>query len=161
VIAQIRGFCLGGGVALAVSADLRIASEDAQFGIPAARLGASYGFERIRQLVALVGHAPARMMLYTAARLDAAEALRIGLIHRVAKNDDLASTVAELARTIAHNAPLSIRASKTILEQILRDPAQRDLAAAQHATDACFDSADYREGRTAFMEKRPPHFRGV
>jgi enoyl-CoA hydratase len=160
IIAQIRGFCFGGGIAMAISADLRIASEDAQFSIPAARLGASYGFERIRSLVSLIGHANARRMLYTGDRLDSAEALRIGLIHRVVPNDVLDDEIAALALIISANAPLSIRASKLAIDHVLRDPADRDLRSVADATDACYDSDDYREGRTAFMEKRSPNFHG-
>lgn len=160
VIARIRGFCLGGGLGIAIQADLRIASSDAQFGIPAARLGIAYGFEAVRTLVSLVGPAHARMILYTGARIDAAEALRIGLVNRVVEPAALAETTAALARTLAENAPLSLAASKLAVAAALKDPADRDLEGITHAARLCFDSADYREGRTAFMEKRPPRFTG-
>ncbi len=159
-IARIRGFCLGGGLAIAMQADLRIAATDSQFGIPAARLGIAYGFEGVRRLVSLVGPAHARMILYTGARIDAAEAGRIGLVNRVVPDAELSDTVLEIARTIAGNAPLSIAASKHAVEQAVRDPDKRDLAGLAAHMEACFDSADYREGRTAFMEKRPPVFQG-
>lgn len=100
------------------------------------------------------------MLLYTGARIDAAEAQRIGLVNRVVPDEDLSDTVVDLARTIADNAPLSLRASKLIVNQAVRDPGDRDMQAVEQTVAACFDSEDYREGRTAFMEKRPPRFRG-
>ncbi len=160
VIARIRGYCLGGGLAIAMSADLRIAGRDSEFGIPAARLGIAYGFDMTRLLVRLVGPAHARMLLYTGARIDAAEAERIGLINRAVRDEDLSDTVADLARTIADNAPLSVAAAKLIVSETQKAEGERDTAAVERAVAACFDSADYREGRRAFMEKRTPHFVG-
>jgi len=159
-IASIRGYCLGGGLALAMQADLRIADATSQFGIPAARLGIAYTFDGLRNLVTLVGPAHARMIMYTARRIDAAEAHRIGLINQFVPVDDLRSTVFDLARQIAENAPLSIAASKIGIEQVIRDPADRDMNALAAAAATCFDSADYREGRAAFREKRQPQFTG-
>ncbi len=153
VIARIRGFCLGGGLAIALQADLRIAAEDSEFGIPAARLGVAYSAEMVRQLVAVVGPAHARMLLYTGSRIDAREAGRIGLVNRVVGDAELSDVVVDLARTIADNAPLSLRAAKLAVAG--DDPAAIDTAIA-----ACFDSADYREGRAAFQAKRPPRFTG-
>ena len=161
VIARIRGFCLGGGLGIAMQADLRIAAIGSQFGIPAARLGIGYGFDMVRRLVSLVGHANARMMLYTGSRIDAAEAERIGLVNRTVADQDLSDTVVDIARAIADNAPLSIAASKLAIAQSLRDPADRDMEKVNRALAACFDSADYREGRAAFREKRAPRFQGV
>jgi enoyl-CoA hydratase/carnithine racemase len=160
LIARIRGFCLGGGLGIAMQTDLRIAASDSQFGIPAARLGIAYGFEMVRALVSLVGPANARMILYTGGRIDAVEALRIGLVNRVVEPAELPETVQKLARTLAENAPLSIAASKLAVAAALKDAAGRDMAGLARASQACFDSADYREGRTAFMEKRQPHFTG-
>jgi enoyl-CoA hydratase/carnithine racemase len=160
VIARIRGFCLGGGLAIAMQADLRIAAEDSTFGIPAARLGIAYAPESVRRLISLVGPANARMILYTGSRFDAREAQRIGLINRVVADGELNETVIELARTMADNAPLSIAASKLIIGEMLKDAGERDMDAVSRAMAACFDSADYREGRTAFMEKRAPKFTG-
>jgi enoyl-CoA hydratase/carnithine racemase len=157
---MIRGYCLGGGLAIAMQTDIRIASTDSQFGIPAARLGIAYGFEGLRRLVSLVGQANARMILYTGERMDAAEAFRIGLVNRVLAPERLDADVFELAQTIASNAPLSVAASKIAIDQVLLDPADRDLAALSRTTAACFDSDDYREGRTAFLEKRKPQFTG-
>jgi len=160
IIARVRGFCLGGGLAIAMAADLRIAGRDSEFGIPAARLGIAYGFEMTEQLVALVGSAHARMMLYTGARLEAAEAERIGLINRAVADEDLSDTVADLARSIADNAPLSVLAAKLIVNEATKAERERDMERVQRAVAVCFDSQDYREGRTAFMEKRTPRFAG-
>lgn len=160
IIARIRGYCLGGGLAMAIQADIRIAAEHSQFGIPAARLGLGYGFQSVSRLVSLIGPAHAAMMLYTGTRISAAEAERIGLINRVVKNEELEKVVSDIAGAIAHNAPLSIRANKLTIEQALRDPEERDMEALKQANIACFESQDYREGRTAFLEKRPPKFRG-
>jgi len=159
-IARIRGFCLGGGLGIAMNADLRIAAVDSEFGIPAARLGIAYGFELVRKLVSLVGPAHARALLYTGARIDATEAQRIGLVNRVVEDEDLNVTVVELARSIADNAPLSVRAAKLAVNEAVKSESERDAAAVHAAVAACFDSADYREGRTAFMEKRTPVFQG-
>lgn len=160
VIARIRGYCLGGGLGIAMQADLRIAAEDSQFDIPAARLGIAYGWDMVSRLVSLVGQAHARTMLYTGERLDSAEAGRIGLVNRVVPDADLNETVLAMARTIADNAPLSVAASKLSINQTIRPESERDLAAVNAAVAACFDSADYTEGRTAFMEKRRPKFTG-
>jgi enoyl-CoA hydratase len=159
-IAAIQGFCLGGGLAIAMHTDLRIASANSQFGIPAARLGIAYAFDGLRTLVQLVGPAHARMILYTGTRMGAEEAARIGLINKVVPEESLTDTVLELARTIAGNAPLSIAANKLCIDNILKDPADRDLEAIARAGHTCLDSEDYREGRTAFMEKRQPRFQG-
>lgn len=159
-ISMIRGYCLGGGLAIAMQTDLRIASEDSQFGIPAAKLGLAYGFEGLRRLVSLVGQANARMILYSAERINAQDAFRMGLINQVVASEHLESTVFSLARTIAANAPLSVAASKMAIDQVMLDPEARNLRALEEATAACFDSDDFREGRAAFVEKRKPVFKG-
>ena len=143
-----------------MTADLRIAAEDATFGIPAARLGLAYGFNSVRTLTALVGPAHARMMLFSGERIDARGAERIGLVNRVVPVEALEPSVAKLAATLAANAPLTIRAAKLTVAAALQDEAERDMAAVQGAITACFDSADYREGRRAFLEKRRPDFTG-
>jgi enoyl-CoA hydratase/carnithine racemase len=160
VIARIRGFCMGGGLAIAMAADLRIAAVDSEFGIPAARLSIAYAPDAVRRLIDLVGPAHARMILYTAKRIDAAEAQRIGLINRMTAIEDLNDVVLDIARSIADNAPLSVAASKLTINELLKDESERDMAAIQRAMDGCFNSADYKEGRTAFMEKRTPRFVG-
>jgi enoyl-CoA hydratase len=161
VIARIQGFCLGGGLGIAMQADIRIAAEGSAFGIPAAKLGIAYGFDMVRRLISLVGHAHARTLLFTGERIDAQEAARIGLVNRVVPEAALEQTVATMARGIAGNAPLSVAGMKLILGQALRDSADRDMEAVAQAVARCFDSADYTEGRTAFMEKRKPAFRGA
>jgi enoyl-CoA hydratase len=160
VIASIRGFCLGGGLGIAMQTDLRLAAADAQFGIPAAKLGIAYTMDMVRTLVGLVGPAHARMMLYSGERIDAAEAQRIGLVNRTVPVEALEAETMKLAGILATNAPLTIRAAKSTVSATLRDPADRDMAAVDAAIAACFDSADYREGRRAFMEKRKPAFTG-
>ena len=159
-IARIRGFCLGGGLAIAMSADLRIAAADSQFGIPAARLSIAYAPESVKRLIDLVGPAHARMILYTARRIDAAEAERIGLINKMVPDEGLNEYVLDLARTIADNAPLSVAASKLMINELLKDESKRDTASMARVMQVCFDSADYKEGRTAFMEKRAPVWQG-
>jgi enoyl-CoA hydratase len=159
-IACIRGFCLGGGMQVAMLADIRIAAANSQFGIPAAKLGIAYGYDGLKHLVSLVGPSCARLLLYTGMRIDAAEALRIGLVDRVVADVDLWNATFEIARTIAGNAPLAVQAARITIAQVLKDPDQRDMAAIKAIGAACMDSADFREGRRAFMEKRKPHFKG-
>lgn len=158
VIARIRGFCLGGGLGIAMQADIRIAAVDSEFGIPAAKLGIGYGFDMTRKLVDLVGPAHARMLLYTGSRIDANEAARIGLINQVTSDEELSDVVVGIARVIADNAPLSLRTAKIAVTEAVKPSPDIDLV--KEAVAACFDSADYREGRRAFMEKRTPHFTG-
>jgi enoyl-CoA hydratase len=159
-IARIRGYCLGGGLAIAMQADLRIAATDSQFGIPAARLSIAYGFDGLRSLVNLVGPAHARMILYTARRISAAEAERIGLINKMVPDEELSDAVLDIARTIADNAPLSVAASKFTINEVLKDPSERDMGEVARLAKVCFDSEDYSEGRRAFAEKRAPVFSG-
>ena len=160
VIARIRGFCMGGGLAIAMAADLRIASADSQFAIPAARLSIAYAPDAVKRLIDLVGPAHARMILYTAKRIDAAEAERIGLINKMTAEEAVNDVVLDIARTIADNAPLSIAASKLTINEMLKDANERDMEAVHRIGEICFNSADYKEGRTAFMEKRAPRFTG-
>jgi enoyl-CoA hydratase/carnithine racemase len=159
-IACIRGFCLGGGMQLAMLADIRFASENSQFGIPAAKLGIAYGYDGLNHLVSLVGPSWARLLLYTGMRIDSAEALRIGLVDRVVGDAELWNATAEIARTISSNAPLAIKAAKITIAQALKDESQRDMDAIKAIGTACMDSEDFREGRQAFMEKRKPRFKG-
>jgi enoyl-CoA hydratase/carnithine racemase len=160
VIARIRGFCLGGGLAIAMQADLRVAAVDSEFGIPAAKLSVAYAPDSVKRLIDLVGPAHARMILYTARRIDAEEAERIGLINKMVEDEELNDEVLDIARTIADNAPLSVAASKLTINEMLKDESQRDVAAMQRMMEVCFNSADYKEGRTAFMEKRAPRWVG-
>jgi enoyl-CoA hydratase len=159
-IACIRGFCLGGGMQIAMLSDIRIAAENSQFGIPAAKLGIAYGYEGLNHLVSLVGPSWARLLLYTGMRIDSAEALRIGLVDRIIPDDQLWDATSEIAHTISGNAPLAVQAAKITIAQVLRDPDQRDMAAIKAIGTACMDSEDFREGRRAFMDKRKPRFTG-
>ena len=160
VIAAISGYCLGGGLALAMHADLRLADATATFGIPAARLGIAYAFPLVQKLVGLIGPGQARRLLYGGERFDAAEALRIGLIEQLVTDGALDAAARDLARRIGGNAPLSVRAAKLAVDAAELDSARRDEAAVERAIAACFDSDDYREGRAAFAAKRPPRFVG-
>jgi enoyl-CoA hydratase/carnithine racemase len=159
-IAMIRGYCLGGGLAIAMQTDLRIATPESQFGIPAAKLGIAYGLEGLRNLVSLVGPANARMIMYTGERFGADEALRMGLVNRVVSSENLENHVFDLAQTIASNAPLSVAASRLTITQLMLDSHERDTDAVARVSAVCFDSEDYREGRAAFLDKRKPQFKG-
>jgi enoyl-CoA hydratase/carnithine racemase len=159
-IACISGFCLGGGMLVAMLCDIRIAADHSQFGIPAAKLGIAYGYDGLRHLVSLVGPSWARLIMYTGMRIDAVEAMRIGLVDRILPDAELWGATMDTARSIAGNAPLSIQASKIAIAQILKDPDQRDMKAIDAISHACMDSEDFREGRRAFMEKRKPKFQG-
>ena len=159
-IAMIRGYCLGGGMAVAMTADMRIATEESQFGIPAARLGIAYGFDGLSKLVDLVGPAFANEILLTGRRLNAEEALRIGLVNRVVPDGELEKTVDEITDALCDNAPLSMEANKFTIREILKDPDKQDHDEIARLTQICFDSQDYQEGRQAFMDKRRPEFKG-
>ena len=160
LIAMIQGFCIGGGLAVALTADIRIASEDSQFGIPAARLGLGYGFDGLKVLSDLVGPSSAKDILFSARRLDAAEAIRIGLVNQVVPREGLEEVVRTYVEKLSANAPLTIQAAKAAVNEGLKDPASRDLKNLENNIRAIFDSDDYKEGRRAFMEKREPVFRG-
>ena len=158
VIAMIRGFCLGGGFGLALSCDLRIAADNAMFGIPAARLGVGYPPGAMRLVTAVVGAAAAKDLFFTARRIGAAEAQALGVLQRVVADQDLEAETRTLAQGIARNAPLTIRAAKAAIDSAVGlGHAGANPAA---LADLCFDSADAAEGRKAFLEKRSPVFTG-
>ena len=159
-IAMIDGFCIGGGLNLACVCDIRICSEKSQFGMPAARLALGYPFPAIRRLASIVGIANARDLMFTARRIDAAHAHRIGLAQQIVPEAELEQVVADYAGTIAGNAPMTVAAMKFISTQVLADPGDRDLELCQAMVNACFASEDFKEGRRAFMEKRKPEFQG-
>ncbi len=159
-IACIEGYCLGGGLGVALACDLRIAGDDARFAIPAARLGLGYRYTSIRTLVELVGPAFAREILLVARQFNADEALAMGLVNRVLPRSQLSDYVQDYARRIAENAPLTLHAVKKIVDQTLKNPDARDLEMCDELVDRCFASEDYKEGRRAFMEKRKPKFTG-
>src|SRR6185312_13424984 len=159
-IAMIRGWCIGGGLAIAIGCDLRIATEGSRFGIPAARLGLGYGAPGVKKLMDVVGPAFTKEIFFTARHFTAAEALGMGLVNRVVPEAELDSYTGGYCATIADNAPMRMHALKRTVNELTRGE-KGDLAAAERLTKACFDSQDYIEGRRAFMEKRRPLFRGV
>ena len=160
LIAMIQGYCLGGGMGIALHADIRIASEDSQLGIPAARLSIAYSFDYINKLTNLVGPSFAKHILFTAKRLTAQEALQIGLVNQVTSVDDLEQVIRDYANVISENAPLSIMASKFSVDQTREDESKRNMDRIKEMSQICFNSHDYAEGRKAFMEKRKPEFKG-
>ena len=159
-VAMVRGYCIGGGTGIAVCCDLRICSETAQFGIPAAKLGLGYSYFHIRKLVNLVGPSAAKEIFYTARRFSADEAAEMGLANRIVPDGELEQFAREYAETIAGNAPLTVGSVKAIVGEIMKDAEEQDLELCQQLYDQCFDSEDYVEGRRAFMEKRKPDFVG-
>jgi enoyl-CoA hydratase len=159
-IAMIRGYCIGGGLGIALTTDLRICGDTSTFAVPAAKLGLGYAYSGIKRLVDVVGPSFAKEIFYTARQFTAEEARVMGLVNRIVPVAELEPYVRKYAATIAANAPLTIKAAKMAINAATRDPDKRDLAAVQAAVDGCFASADYKEGRTAFMEKRKPAFTG-
>ncbi len=160
VIAMIHGFCVGGGMGIALCADLRYAARDAVFAIPAARLGLGYQAPGVQALADLVGWSTAKEIFFTARRLTADEAHHVGLVNRVLSRAALEEHVRETASRIADNAPLTVRSVKLITRELAKPHALRDHDAVEASIRACFESEDYREGMRAFLEKRRPRFKG-
>lgn len=160
LVAMIQGVCFGAGVDIALRADVRLAAADAQICIPAARLGIAYAFDSVSLLAGLVGPSVAKDLLFSARRINGHEAQRIGLVNQVCPATDLLATVTEYAQGIARNAPLTLLSAKACVDEGRKDPALRNMGRVEHSIWACFDSADYREGRAAFKEKRLPAFTG-
>jgi len=161
LLAMIHGYCVGGGVSIAITCDIRIAADDAHFGVPAARLGLGYHYHGMEKLMKLVGPAYTKEIFFTA-RTDfsAQDALRMGLVNQVVPKAELESFTRDYAQRIARNAPLTIRSAKTSVDQLLRPHGERDLALLEKLIADCFNSQDYQEGVKAFSEKRRPQFQG-
>ncbi len=159
-IAMIRGYCIGGGVALAVCCDLRICSDNSKFGVPAAKLGLGYALPGVKRLVDLVGPSFAKEIFFTARQFTARDAEVMGLVNRVVPEAELQDYVQNYADTIAGNAPLTVRSIKQIVGEAIKDAEERDVALCERLVKECFASQDYVEGRRAFMEKRKPAFVG-
>jgi len=161
LVAMIHGFCIGGGVSIAITCDLRIAADDARFGIPAARLGLGYHYKGMEKLMSLIGPSYTKELFFTA-RTDfsAQDALRMGLVNQVVPKADLERFTRDYALTMSRNAPLTQRSAKASVEQLLKPEAQRDYALLDKLIKDCFDSQDYQEGVKAFSEKRRPQFQG-
>jgi len=161
VIMAIHGYCLGAGLEVAMMGDIRIAADDARFGIPAARLGLGYHYSGLEQLMALVGPSVTKEIFFTA-RTDfsAQDALRMGLVNQVVPKAELEAFTRNYALTMAKNAPLTLRSAKATVEQLVRPDGERDLAMLEKLIADCFNSQDYQEGVKAFSEKRRPQFQG-
>ena len=161
LVAMIHGFCIGGGVSIAITCDLRIAADDARFGIPAARLGLGYHYKGMEKLMSLIGPSYTKELFFTA-RTDftAQDALRMGLVNQLVPKADLERFTRDYALTMSRNAPLTQRSAKASVEQLLKPEAQRDYALLDKLIKDCFDSQDYQEGVKAFSEKRRPQFQG-
>jgi enoyl-CoA hydratase/carnithine racemase len=159
-VALIHGFCMGGGLEVALACDLRYCGASAQFAIPAAKLGLAYNVEGHKRLLETVGHARAREIMFLGRRYGAQDALAMGLVHRVLPDVELDGHVDGVIATLLANAPLAIANSKTILEEYVKATDAADQARMQAAIERCARSEDYKEGRRAFMEKRKPQFKG-
>jgi enoyl-CoA hydratase len=160
MIALVRGFALGGGLETALRTDLRIAAENAEFGIPAVKIGLGFGFEHTQELVRVIGPTHTADLLLTGRRMKADEAARIGLVNRVVALDEIEQVVRDLAAEIAANAPLAVRLVKANIQAGHLPEEQRDRAHLDALVAECFASSDYAEGRRALNEKRQPHFTG-
>jgi enoyl-CoA hydratase/carnithine racemase len=158
---MIQGYCIGGGLGVALCCDLRFAAANARFAIPAARLGLGYAYGGIKRLVDLVGPSFAKEIFYTARQFTADEALAMGLINRIFSTADLLAAVNDMSARIGQNAPLTISAAKLAIELAEGEWDGKDSSAVDNAVAKCFASEDYKEGRRAFSQKRSPNFKGA
>ena len=160
LIALIRGYCIGGGLATALHADVRFATPDSTFGIPAARLGLGYDYEGLAKLSRIVGPARARDILFSARFLTVEEAFECGIVQFVAERANIAAEVESYARKIAENAPLTVKAAKAAVNAFESQPDSKAIQEVAELVRDCFNSSDYKEGRRAFSQKRRPEFTG-
>ena len=160
LLAMIQGYCIGGGLATALSADIRFATPDSSFGIPAAKLGLGYESGGLQRLCNIVGPSRAKDIMFSARFMGAEDALQMGLINRICPRENLEREVRDYAALIAGNAPLTVKAAKAAIDDAMKDDADRDPGRIAGMIDACFNSEDYKEGRLAFREKRKPQFKG-
>lgn len=159
VISAIRGICFGGGFGIAAATDIRLATPDAKFAVPAARLGLAYPARAMADIVNAVGVQSAKYLTFTGKSINADTALRTGLVHTIVDDGELDRQSEILARVIADNAPLSVQASKASIIAAVTG-ADEDYAVAEAAGSVTFESEDYAEGRAAFAERRKPEFKG-
>ena len=160
LIAMIQGYCIGGGLATALGADIRFATPGSVFGIPAAKLGLGYEFRGLETLCQLVGPSRAKDIMFSARFLTAEEALSMGLVNFVVDEEQIEKQVREYAAIIGDNAPLTVKAAKAAINEAMKDPDRRQLGVIAQLIDDCFNSEDYKEGRKAFAEKRKADFKG-
>lgn len=159
-IAMIRGYCIGGGLNLAICCDMRFSTEGSKFALPAAKLGLGYGYNGLRRYIETIGPVATKEIFYTARQFTSAEAYRWGMINQVIADDELEANVMAMANMIADNAPMTVATIKHSTVEILKNQDQQDIAKCNAMVSACFASEDYKEGRLAFMEKRKPQFKG-
>lgn len=160
-LAYIQGYCIGGGLNIALCCDIRLASEGSSFAIPAGKLGLGYRLTAIRNLVTAVGPANALEIFLTAARYTAQEAKDLGLLSKVAPAEELPAVLDKMLSQIQANAPLTLRAGKRMIRQMQQLGPEVDVEGMRRLVMECFESNDYREGRKAFAEKRAPVFTGT
>lgn len=160
-LAKIRGICMGGGLYLAASCDMRLCNDRARFAMPAAKLGLGIRYESVRRLMEVLPSAHAADIVFTGRPFDGPEAARLGFVNRSVADDQLDAAVDQYLAWLSMSAPLTVKAAKAAMRAWSAGEAAQSVAAVRQMTDACFASQDYQEGRKAFAEKRPPQFKGV